>query len=172
MRNIFLIATLFTLCAFNTNAQDAKLAHVDYLDVIDSLPSKLTADREIQKFLDDGQKTITDMELELENQINVYLAEKEALSAIMQELREKQIQEQSQIIEIKRQNLQQDLDILNARMYNPIEENLKKAIDIVAEKHNVTYVIDKSMLLYVNGGLDLTDEVEAAMLKMEATVGN
>ncbi|MCH2234643.1 MAG: OmpH family outer membrane protein [Crocinitomicaceae bacterium] len=168
MRNIFFIATLLlTLCAFNTNAQDAKIAHVNYLEVIDSLPSKLLADKEIQKFLEDGQKTITDMEIELETQINTYLEEKETLSVIMQELREKQIQEQSQIIELKRQTLQQDLEILNARMYDPIETNLKKAIDLVAERHNVTYVIDESMLLYVNGGLDLTEEVKAEMLKME-----
>ena len=168
MRNLFLIATLLlTLCAFNTNAQDVKIAHVNYLEVIDSLPSKLLADKEIQKFLEDGQKTITDMELELENQINTYLEEKETLSVIMQELREKQIQEQSQIIELKRQTLQQDLEILNARMYDPIEQNLKKAIDMVAERHNVTYVIDESMLLYVSGGLDLTEEVKAEMMKME-----
>lgn len=168
MRNLFLIATfLLSFTAFNASAQQAKIAHIDYYSVVDSLPSKIAADREIKKFLKEGQEVVAQMEAQLEIDVQKYMAERETLSVVMQEVREKQLQEQSQIIEIKRQTLQQDLQVLNERLYAPIEENLQKAIDIVAERYGVTYVLDKNQLLYVNGGLDLTDEVRKEMIKME-----
>ncbi|MBK9190054.1 MAG: hypothetical protein IPM77_00380 [Crocinitomicaceae bacterium] len=74
-------------------------------------------------FLKQGEKTIVEMETALQNDYDTYMSEKETLSDVMQELREKQLMEQQQIIELKKQSLQQDLEILNDRLYKPIEDN-------------------------------------------------
>lgn len=154
------------LGSFGANAQ-AKLAHVDYLAVIDSLPSKQTADKEIQQFLDEGEKTLQEMQAEYQKSLDEYLAQQDSLSDIMRQLKEKQLMEQQEILRIKSESLQQDLQILNDRAYKPIEDNLKKAIKVVAEKHGVTYVMEASTLLYIGEGKDLTDEVRQEMMKYE-----
>ena len=73
------------------------------------------------------------------------------------------------MIEYKQQSLQQDLEILNDRLYGPIEDNLVKAIEIVAARHKVTYMLEKSNMLYVDpaGGLDLTNEVRIELVRLE-----
>lgn len=155
--------------SFNTQAQTVKFAHIDYLKVVDSIPSMMTADREVKGFLDAGEKTVAEMEKAFEEAYNQYLLDKPTLSTVMVELREKQLMEQQQMIDYKRQSLQQDLEILNERLYGPIEDNLVKAIEIVAQRHKVTYVLEKSTTLYTDpvGGLDLTVEVRAELLRLE-----
>lgn len=165
-KSIILIIAVIMLGSFGANAQ-AKLAHVDYLAVIDSLPSKQTADKEIQQFLDEGEKTLQEMQAEYQKSLDEYLAQQDSLSDIMRQLKEKQLMEQQEILRIKSESLQQDLQILNDRAYKPIEDNLKKAIKVVAEKHGVTYVMEASTLLYIGEGKDLTDEVRQEMMKYE-----
>lgn len=167
MKNgIIVLIALITL-GFGANAQNSKLAHVDYMAVIDSLPSKLAADKEIQSFLDEGEKTLMEMQTEYQRALNDYLGKQDSLSAIMKELKEKQLMEQQEIIRIKNESLQQDLQVLNDRAYKPIEDKLKKAIAIVAERHGIVYVLESSSLLYIGEGKDLTKEVKAEMMKME-----
>jgi len=58
--------------------------------------------------------------------------------------------------------------VLNQRLYQPLEENLTKAVKTVADKNKLNYILEASGLLYVNGGLDLTKEVKAELRKLEA----
>ena len=168
---VIALFSLFAIGFFSNSAQSQtpKFAHIDYLKVVDSIPSMMAADKEIQGFLDAGQKTILEMEQALDDEYNKYLTEKPTLSTVMQELREKQLMEQQQMLEYKKQSLQQDLEILNQRLYGPIEENLKKAIEIVALRYKVTYVLEVTSLLYTDpaGGLDLTKEVRTELLRLE-----
>ena len=170
-KTVLSVIALLTLSIYslNSNAQTVKFAHIDYLKVVDSIPSMMSADKEVKGFLEMGEKTIMEMEKAFEESYNAYLLEKPTLSSVMVELREKQLMEQQQMIEYKRQSLQQDLEILNERLYGPIEDNLVKAIEIVAQRHKVTYVLEKSTTLYTDpvGGLDLTGEVRIELLRLE-----
>lgn len=170
-KTVFSVIALLTLSffSFNAQAQTVKFAHIDYLKVVDSIPSMMNADKEVKGFLDAGEKTVAEMEKAFEEAYNQYLLDKPTLSTVMVELREKQLMEQQQMIDYKRQSLQQDLEILNERLYGPIEDNLVKAIEIVAQRHKVTYVLEKSTTLYTDpvGGLDLTSEVRIELLRLE-----
>lgn len=167
---ILAITAIFALGAFSVNAQNVKIAYVDYLEVIDSLPSKLEADAQIRAFLEDGQNTIIQMSNQLEADIIAYQGAKDTLPLIIQERKENQLMEQQQLIEYKNQSLEMDLQILNERLYKPIEDNLTQAIENVAKRHKVTYILEVNSLLYYDPetGLDLTDEVKAEMLLIES----
>lgn len=168
------LASVFTILAscFYTNtasAQVPKFAHIDYLEVVDSLPTMMAANSEIETFYAAGMKTIEEMAVAYEESYNLYIKEKPTLSQVMIEIREKQLAEQEQIIQYKQESLQQDLGILNDRLFKPIEDNLKKAIGIVAERYKITYVFDINSLMYTapTGGLDITKEVRAELLILE-----
>ncbi len=167
---ILAIAIIFTFGAFNSNAQNVKIAYVDYLEVIDSLPSKLAADKQIEAFLMEGRKIIEEMQLQLEADAIALEGAKDSLDPFIYEMKYKNLLEQNEIIAYKNQSLEQDLQILNERLYTPIEENLTLAIENVAKKHKVTYILEANSLLYFDKetALDLTDEVEAEMLRLES----
>src|SRR5687768_5416088 len=105
-KTVLSVIALLTLSLFslNANAQTVKFAHIDYLKVVDSIPSMLIADKEIKGFLDAGEKTIAEMEKAFEEAYNQYLLDKPTLSTVMVELREKQLMEQQQMIDYKRQS--------------------------------------------------------------------
>ena len=107
------------------------------------------------------------MQNEYQKQLEDYMSKKDSMSDIMMQLKEKRLLEQQQMIQKKSEDLQNDLQVLNERAYKPIEDNLKKAIAVVAKKYEITYVFDESNLMYIGDGIDLTKEVKAEMLRME-----
>jgi Skp family chaperone for outer membrane proteins len=160
------LVAVLTLGAFNASAQNGKIAHIDYLAVTDSLPSKIKADKEIEAYVKEEQAILKELETQFQRDYEIYLNDRENLSKVMQGMREESLGQRQQDIQIKTQKLQQDVQTLSGRLYKPIEDNLNKAVEIVAKKHNIAYVLDKGQTLYA-GGQDLTDEVTAEMLKME-----
>ncbi len=170
-RIVIVLITIFTLSASNSNAQNAKIAYMDYLAVIDSLPSKLKADNEIKSFYDIGQKTILQMTEQLELAIIDFQGARDTSPDIIVEIRMKQLNEQQELIRYKSESLEQDLNILNDRLYKPIEINLDKAIAIVAERHKITYILEVNSLLYFDPAtaMNVTDEIKAEMMKFEST---
>jgi len=165
------IITIFTLglAEFNAHSQTVKFAHIDYLKVVDSIPTWVDANKQLDDFIAMGQKTIADMEADLNAAYELYMAEKETLSTLIQEYREKELMEKQELLEYKKQSLENDLQIWNQRLFVPIEENLKKAIETVAQRNNITYMFEKSSMLYTapSGGIDLTNEVRIELLRLE-----
>jgi outer membrane protein len=166
-RLLIIAIAIFGFGVFNSQAQTSKIGHVDYAKVLDGLPTKVKADEELQIFLTDGKKTLADMQAQLETDYAAYLAEQEGMSAILREMKEKALNEQNQILEMKKQTLESDLSVYNERLYGPLEANLTKAVKIVADKHKLNYILEANSVLYVNGGTDLTQEVKNELRKLE-----
>ena len=146
---------------------NAKFAYVEYQAMTDSVPSKVQADKEMNSFVEEGQKTIEELQTMLQRDYDLYMGARDSLSEFMIERKEKDLQEQQQIIQLKQQSLQEDLQTYNDRLYAPIEKSLKAAVKIVSEKHKINYVFEKSSLMYVSGGMDITEEVKAELLIIE-----
>ena len=158
---------IFGLGVFNSSAQSTKFGHVDYVKVLDSLPSKVAADKDLNNFLEEGQKTVMEMQASFETEYNAYMLQKDSLSPLIQEMKEKSLMEQQQIIQYKSESLEQDLQILNDRLYKPLEDNLTEAVKNIAEKYKLNYILEVNSMLYVNGGLDLTPEVRTELIRLE-----
>jgi len=164
---VIIVIAIFGLGVFNLSAQATKFGHVDYKKVLDSLPSKIAADKDMQSFMESGQATVAEMQKALEE---AYMKHQEAAktqSDILNEIGEKNLMEQQQLLQMKQQSLEQDLQIMNDRLYAPIESNLALAVKTVAKKHKLNYVLEVNSLLFVDGGLDLTNEIKAEVLKLE-----
>jgi len=168
---IIAIITIFTLglAENNAQAQTPKFAHINYLDVVDSIPTWLDANRQLDEFIAMGQKTIGDMEKDLQADYDVYMAEQDMLSPLLREYREKELMEKQELLEYKKQSLESDLQIWNTRLFVPIETNLKKAIETIAIKFGITYMFEETQMLYAapTGGLNLTKEVRAELIALE-----
>jgi Skp family chaperone for outer membrane proteins len=161
------IIILMAVLSMGTLTFAQKLAHVDYVEVTDSLPSMRSANKQLEDYYTEQAQIIQDMQEALETDYATYLGQKDSLNEIFIEMKEEKFVERQQEIAYKQQALEQDLQKLNQRLFQPIQDRLTAAVKVVADRHGVTYVLEASQILYVGDGKDLTDEVKAEMLKTE-----
>lgn len=163
-----------TLMSSNTNAQ-LKIAYIDYQRVMDSIPTYLEAIKTLEYYVQSSQKTLEDMAIELERKVIDFERRKDSLPTIIRDLEYKNLEEQNQILMYKEQSLQNDLEIMKEKLLLPIDKSLKKAIEVVALRNKVTYVLQydaeygSTGLLFVDKAtaLDLTREVRAELILIE-----
>jgi outer membrane protein len=169
MKKILLIAvTLFTVGSLSVNAQsNLKFAHFDYQKATDSLPSVLQAQKELTRSEAEMTAILEELQKEYQDMLINYDRQKDSLSDMRRQIMEEEIQMLGEKIQYRQQDFQVAYERKVADLMKPIEDNLQKAINIVSEKHKLNYVFEKTSLVYVNGGLDLTAEIKAELLKLE-----
>ncbi|MFD1551938.1 hypothetical protein DNU06_01435 [Putridiphycobacter roseus] len=167
MKKIFLAFTFLIGLTTAFAQSNLKFAHVDYANVVDSLPSKLAADKEMKTFIDDSQKTLQELQTLLERDYEIYMAAKDSLSAISKEIKERKLTEQQMDLQRKQERTQQDLETYNERLYTPIEKSFKKAVKTVSQKYKLNYVFETGSLLYLEGGMDISAEVKTEIIRLE-----
>jgi outer membrane protein len=169
MKKILLIAVaIFTVGMFSVNAQNnLKFAHFDYQKATDSLPSVLQAQEELTRSNAEMNAILEELQKEYQDMLINYDRQKDSLSDMRRQIMEEEIQMLGEKIQYRQQDFQVAYERKVADLMKPIEDNLKKAIDIVAEKHKLNYVFEKTSLVYVNGGLDLTAEIRVELEKLE-----
>jgi len=168
-KKLLIIAiAIFGLGIFNSSAQATKFGHVDYVKILDSLPSKMAADKDLENFMAEGQKTIAEMQADFEADYKIFLEEQDTYSKVIKEMKEKALMEKQQLLQYKQESLENDLQILNKRLYEPLEANIKLAVASIAKQHKLNYVMEVNNLLFVDGGVDITKEVKVELTKLEA----
>lgn len=175
-KTVLSVIAVLTLTFFSSTAQgQLKIGFVDYVKAMDSIPSYLDAIKTLEYYVQSSQKTLEDMAIELERKVQDYERSKDSLPEIIREMNYKNLEEQNQILMYKEQSFQQDLEIMKEKLLVPIDKSLKKAIEIVAVRNKVTYVLQydpeygSTGLLYVDKAtaLDLTNEVRAELILIE-----
>lgn len=176
-KTVLSLIAVMTLTFFTSNAQaQLKIGYVDYVRAMDSIPSYLDAIKTLEYYVNSSQKTLEDMAIELERKVMEYERTKDSLPEIIREMNYKNLEEQNQILIYKEQTFQQDLEVMKEKLLVPIDKSLKKAIEIVAVRNKVTYVLQydpeygSTGLLYVDKAtaLDLTGEVRTELIRIEA----
>lgn len=170
MKKLIIALTLIlTLGAFNVSAQNMKIGYVDYVAVIDSLPSMIKADQQLQAYQKEEKKVIEEMQIEFQNDYAEFIGAQDTLDKFIAQRKYERLAETERIIQQRQYDLEQDLMIMRDRALEDIEKRLRNAIKIVAERHKLTYVLDKSSLWYNNPetSFDITKEVREEMMKTE-----
>ncbi|HBW86130.1 MAG TPA: hypothetical protein DEF82_05150 [Crocinitomicaceae bacterium] len=166
MKTLF-FTIVFSLTFLSINAQ-MKFAHVNSQALLDSLPSYKKAENDLKKFQDNG---VADLGL-LEKQINdAYIkldAIKNDLTPTMLKIEQEKIMGMEQRYQQTQTLLQQQLQTLANEFNQPILDRLQKAVEIVAERKKVNYVLEASKVLYAKGGIDITMEVKIELLRLDA----
>jgi outer membrane protein len=176
-KTVLSVIAVLTLAFFSSTAQgQLKIGYVDYVRAMDSIPTYLKAINTLESYVQSSQKTLEDMAIELERAVKEFEDTKATMEPIILEMKMKNLEEQNQILMYKEQSFQQDLEIMKEKLLVPIDKSLKKAIEIVAVRNKVTYVLQydpeygSTGLLYVDKAtaLDLTNEVRAELIRIEA----
>lgn len=148
------------------NAQ-SKIAHMNSNAVLDTLPSRKKAMTELQDLSKAAQKELSDAENDLNTSYDKYMKERETLSQVLRQYEEERLTKKQTDLQNRQQELQQKIQQRNDELNAPILKLLQQAVENVAARKKLEYVVDDSQLLYSKGGVDITNEVMEEALKMD-----
>ncbi len=162
---VLVIATV--LMTVTLNAQ-MKIAYVNSQSLLDSLPSYLKAESDLKKFQDDGVAELSVLEKQINDAYVRLDGIKGDLTPTMLKIEQEKIMGLEQRYQQTQSLLQQQLQTLANEYNQPILDRLQKAVEIVADRKKVNYVLDVSKLLYSKTGIDITAEVKSELARLDA----
>jgi outer membrane protein len=168
-KTLSLVALLFVT---NLAISQSKVAHVNSQSLLDTMPSRDLALKEIKEIEDEFKLELNGMYEEYEKTRAKLEAERATLSPTIIKSREANLMNLGQRIQEREQTVQNELQVRAQELNQPIFDRVKQAVDIVADRKKLNYVIDASNMLYSKGGMDITGEVVIELLKLDAAAIN
>lgn len=164
-----ILIAFIALFALSTGAfaQDITFAHVSSAEVLDSVQSYKDLVKEEAQINKEAQKQFEVLQKKL-----MALQPTEAGLDTLTDFEISIISGDIQKVQMDMQNLeiytQNQLNVLQERLIK-LMDMYREAVEFVAKKHNITYVLDAdSQVLYAGpAGKDITDEVRAKMIEMD-----
>ena len=168
-KTLSIVALLFVT---NFAISQSKVAHVDSQQLLDTMPSRALALKEIKDIEEEFKTELQTLYEEYEKTRAKLEAERSSLSPTIIKSRETNLMGLGQRIQEREQTIQNELQMRAQELNQPIFERVKQAVDIVADRKKLNYVIDGSNMLYTKGGMDITAEVIVELLKLDAAAIN
>ena len=165
MKNLLLALAIFA--GTGSLMAQTKIAHVNSQVLLDTMPSRAEAMRKLKEFEAAGYKELQEMEADLNNAIAVYEKNRPSMSPVIIKIEEEKLMKKQQALQEREQSLGAEMQAYSQELNGPILEKVQKAVKIVADAKKINYVIDESITLYFDAGLDITQEVAAELLKLD-----
>ena len=165
MKNLLLLVTIFvSLSVFG----QSKIGHVNSQKLLDTMQSRKIAMQKLDDFRAEGIKELQEMQKAAEALYAKFIEKEKDMSPLIKKMEEEKIMKKQQDIEARQNELEQGLQAYNEELNKPILDKIQKAIEIVADRKKLSYVIDESAALYFKGGIDCTAEAIIEVLKLDA----
>jgi outer membrane protein len=165
MKNVIL--GLFVVIGFSTFAQ-TKIGHVDSQKLLDTLPSRDIAIKKLDSMKTAGMQELQLMDADFQKAYQDYTVNQATKSPAERQIIEGRLMQKQQMLEATQASLEEGLQIMSEELNKPILDRVQKAIDIVADRKKLNYVLDVSATMYSKGGIDITSEVIVELLLLDA----
>jgi outer membrane protein len=159
---------LFVVLGFSTFAQTFKIGHVDSKKLLDTLPSRKDAIRKLDSMKTSGMQELQLMDADFQKAYQDYMTNQASKSPAERQIIEGRLMQKQQMLETTQTSLEEGLQIMSEELNKPILDRVQKAIDIVADRKKLNYVLDVSATMYSKGGIDITGEVIVELLLLDA----
>ena len=165
MKYILIALTIIT--SVNSFTQ-TKMGHVNYQVLLDTLESRKQALKKLEAYKSEGMKELQEMNKAFEAAYVIFQQKEKDLSPVLLKMEQEKLGRKQQELEARQQELEKGLQIYNEELNKPILDRITKAIEIVADRKKINYIIDESATLYSKGGIDCTAEVMIELLRLDA----
>jgi len=158
MKKITLIFTLCILCVIPSFAQ--KYGHVNSNEVMMAMPGIDSIQIKLVEFQKSLEAIYDNMVAEFHSKREKLDKEAGTMSSSVRKLREDEIiSMQNRIIDFQN-SAEQDVEEESVRLITPFQEKIQNAINDIAKEHKYSYIFDTRILLYYDGGDDVTPLVK------------
>ncbi len=166
MKNVIL--GLFVVIGFSTFAQTFKIGHVDSKKLLDTLPSRKEAIHKLDSMKTAGMQELQLMDADFQKAYQDYITNQASKSPAERQIIEGRLMQKQQMLQATQASLEEGLQIVSEELNAPILDRVQKAIDIVADRKKLNYVLDVTATMYSKGGIDITNEVIVELLILDA----
>lgn len=165
LAKIFAIVALFIGIAFSSQAQTQaplKIGYIDFNALLQLMPGIDSVRTALQAY----QGTLTDqmdqMRVEFENKYLDYQSKSAGMSDIIKQNKEQELQQLQERIDAFQTQAQQDLQLKQQKLLQPLIDKGKKALEEVAQEKGYTYVLNaiEDVVLYSTPAHDLMPAVK------------
>jgi len=152
-----IISVLFiflSLSVFESFAQSKlKIGFIDSNELLVLMPERDSAKVKLEGHAKTLERQLISMSSEFENKYQEFITQQATMSELIKATKTKELQELQARIENFQQSAQQDLEMKEAELLNPIVSRAKKAIEDVAKENGFTYILDvaSGALLFYEG---------------------
>lgn len=157
-------ASLFFFFSFSSaSAQKYACINTDY--VMRSVPDYANALKRLDKYVEDWQKEISDLQSEVDAMRSEYEQESYLLPDNLKKRRQEEIKAKEQEIralQLQRFGPEGDLDKKRAELLRPVQDRVFAVIERLAQEKNYAFVFDKAgspAVLFASKKYDISDEV-------------
>lgn len=164
MKKVFVTIVLVLGMISIMQAQESKVAHINTQALIESMPSYIAANADIERTKKKYQAQLTEMETELQKTSKRYGREVTIVTEETNISRQKEVQETLQQIEAYEQNAYQKLREQEQELLKPILEKARVTIQKVGRAKGFLFVLDStpgSNGVILADGYDLMPDVKA-----------
>ena len=165
MKNILIAISL--IISASSFAQ-SKIWHVNSQILLDTLESRKQAIKELDTYKLEGMKELQEMNRAFEAAYVIFQQKEKDLSPVLLKMEQEKLGRKQQELESRQQELEKGMQIYNEELNKPILDRITKAIEIVAYRKKMSYIIDESATLYSKGGIYCTAEVMIELLRLDA----
>ena len=164
MKNI-LIAITFIISV--SSFAQTKIGHVNSQELLDTLESRKLAIKQLDEFKLEGMKELQEMNKAFESAYIIFQQKEKDYSPVLLKMEQEKLGRKQQELESRQQELEKGLQIYNEELNKPILDRITQAIEIVADRKKLSYIIDESATLYSKGGIDCTAEVMIELVRLD-----
>lgn len=157
-KSFLLIAVICCLFSLSANAQ--KYGHVNSGDVLKAMPGIDSLQIKMADFQKELEGMYENMLTEFQTKKDKFDKEAGTMSSSVRKIREQELVEMQNRIQEFQYSVQEDMEEKQLELAKPFQDKIQNAINEVAKEHQFSYIFDTQILLYSDGGEDITPLVK------------
>ena len=161
----FLFVVMFALNGF-ANAQTVKIAHVNTNEVMNAMPEKNKAEKNLENYYNELQDQLKVMYTEYQTKLQEYQANAETMSNLVKQSKEKDLVDLESRITAFQANAENEFENKRAELLAPLLDKIQNAINTVGKEKGYTYILDIATGAAVYVGTDAVDVTKDVKAKL------
>ena len=147
---LFLLAVVLCSFVFRGNAQNLKFGHINSSDLIMIMPERDSANKQLEAYGKEMEAIYEEMLVEHNRKLDDYQKNIDKWQDAVKSAREKEIVDIQRRLQEQQQAFQQGVQEMQQKLFAPIYEKVRNAIEKTAKANALIYVFETGNLLYFN----------------------
>jgi outer membrane protein len=156
MKKRLLLILVCSVGMISLHAQNQKYGHVNSAEVLQAMPGVDSISIKLQNFQNELQAMYSEFMQEYQKKQEVLDKDGGLMSPSVRQIREKELLDLQNRIQEFQYSVQEDLEQKQFELVKPFQDKIQQAINDVAKENGYVYIFDTQVLLYSEGGVDIT----------------
>ena len=165
MKKFFKVLTMSMLLVGSAAFAQAKIGILNLQQVIQQSPQLTTVKAELQKQFGPAQKTVTDAQKILQDDMANYRKNSAVMSATDKQTLQDKITKEQQDLQATQMKFQQEYVAARDKAFTGLLAQIKSVVETVAKQKKFDLVLTNDAVAYASSDMDITNDVLAALKK-------